>query len=477
MASIVNRNSNIYVVYKLKDNFGNSKQVWESGFESKEAAQDRIDNLKVLLKQGKVVIPNNVTLEQYYPLWLEKKAPKWSPKNYSTYQSHFANHIIPYLGHMQMQKIRTKDIEKLFEILSRTLKSTYIGGVRVRPLESDNSIPPEKKKYLSQYTIRGVDTALRTFFNDAVDEKLLAESPMPKDKPQYEKVEKAIWDDETMAYALSLLEEDNKQLLHLAIHMAFVGALRGGEVTGILINCVDLKNSRVAIRTILQRITKEALKKTRREAISFVFPNVVEDKKVKSCLVLKVPKTKKSVRDMFLTAPLVKEIQQRLDQIRQDKKRLGNQYNDYGLLFCLENGNPIEPALITKWFEAWQKERKENFPELDFHGLRHSGTTSFVAKSHGDYKSVQGITGHSTMEMIEHYTHGQDSARKRLVDRFEESFYNQNHNTFQKNTNPLLTALVEKAKEDATTRTLLLELSNDNPDMQKALLTAILNGS
>ena len=79
--------------------------------------------------------------------------------------------------------------------------------------------------------------------------------------------------------------------------------------------------------------------------------------------------------------------------------------------------------------------------------------------------------------MIEHYTHGQDSARKRLVDRFEESFYNQNHNTFQKNMNPLLAALVEKAKEDATTRTLLLELSNDNPDMQKALLTAILNGS
>ena len=114
MASIVNRNGNIYVVYKLKDNFGNSKQVWESGFESKEAAQDRIDNLKVLLKQGKVVIPNNVTLEQYYPLWLEKKAPKWSPKNYSTYQSQFANHIIHYLGYIQMHKIRTKDIEKLF---------------------------------------------------------------------------------------------------------------------------------------------------------------------------------------------------------------------------------------------------------------------------------------------------------------------------------------------------------------------------
>ena len=80
------------------------------------------------------------------------------------------------------------------------------------------------------------------------------------------------------------------------------------------------------------------------------------------------------------------------------------------------------------------------------------------------------------MEMIEHYTHGQDSARKRLVDRFEESFF-KNHNTFQKNTNPLLAALVARAKEGVTTRTLLLELSNDNPDMQKALLTAILNGS
>ena len=477
MASIVNRNGNIYVVYKLKDKFGKSKQVWESGFESKETAQDRIDHLKVLLKQGKVVVPDSVTLEQYFPLWLEKKASKWSPKNYSTYHSHFTNHIIPHLGHMPMQKIRKKDIENLFETLSRTLKSTYVGGVRVRPLENDDSIPPEKKKYLSQYTIRGVDTALRAFFNDAVDEKLIAESPMPGDKPQYEKVEKAIWDDETMAYALSLLEEDNKPLLHLAIHMAFVGALRNGEAMGILTDRIDLKNGRVAIRTILQRANKEALKKVRRDTISFVFPNAVEDKKAKSCLILKMPKTKNSIRDMLLTGPLVKEIRQRLEQIQQDKERLGKQYNDYGLLFCLENGNPIEPALITKWFEAWQKNRKENFPELNFHGLRHSGTTSFVAKSYGDYKSVQGITGHSTMEMIEHYTHGQDKARQRLVDRFEESFYSQNQNTVQENTNPLLVALVEKAKEDASTRTLLLELSNDNPDMQKALLTAILSES
>lgn len=156
---------------------------------------------------------------------------------------------------------------------------------------------------------------------------------------------------------------------------------------GITIDCIDLDSGHI----YLNKMYKEALKKLKSESIITVFPTIMEGKK--TCLILKAPKTKKSKRFVFMTEPLKQEIIQRIEQIERDKKRLDERYNDYGLLFCLENGNPIEPKLMEKWFKAWQKEHGTHYPALECHGIRHSGSTYKLELSEGDYKSVQGDTG------------------------------------------------------------------------------------
>ena len=56
-----------------------------------------------------------------------------------------------------------------------------------------------------------------------------------------------------------------------------------------------------------------------------------------------------------MTDPLRHEIERKIKQIYKNMEKLGERYNDYNLMFCLENGNPIEPKLIQKLFSEWLK--------------------------------------------------------------------------------------------------------------------------
>ena len=59
-----------------------------------------------------------------------------------------------------------------------------------------------------------------------------------------------------------------------------------------------------------------------------------------------------------------------------------------------------------------------------FHGLRHSSATYQLLQSGGDFKSVQGNTGHSTAAtLMDTYAHTQDKPRLNLTEKIEANFY------------------------------------------------------
>ena len=62
--------------------------------------------------------------------------------------------------------------------------------------------------------------------------------------------------------------------------------------------------------------------------------------------------------------------------------------------------------------------------DLDFDGLRHSSATYQLLKSDGDFKSVQGNTGHATASVLmDTYAHMQDKPRLELTEKIEANFY------------------------------------------------------
>ena len=96
-----------------------------------------------------------------------------------------------------------------------------------------------------------------------------------------------------------------------------------------------------------------------------------------------------------------------------------------GQLFRLPDGLPIAPDVLTKWYRMWRAEHPE-FEKIVFHGLRHSSATYQLLQSGGDFKSVQGNTGHATATVLmDTYAHTQDKPRLELTEKIEADFYSQ----------------------------------------------------
>ena len=183
-------------------------------------------------------------------------------------------------------------------------------------------------------------------------------------------------------------------MLHLAVHLSIVGAMRLGEVCGLRIPDIDFSaydsKGIIYIRQSLQRIKRDTLTRIRSDNIIQVFESQQETSK--SVLILKAPKNKSSKRFVYLTIPLKAELEQWLVLRRQHQQKLGEKYNDHQMLLCWDNGNPVEPVAIRKMFDRWKAENPE-FEKIKFHGLRHSSATYQLLLSNGDIKAVQGGQG------------------------------------------------------------------------------------
>ncbi len=508
MASIVHRYQTYYVSYTIPkglskefyeknglpyDEHKSKRQMWEP-FNNLDAAEERRKKVEIQLEEirqsnGKI---NHLSVIRPIKLWdfvmkefIPSRAKSWQPKTYTMNVGLLTNHVKPHLGEKTIQSVTEGDIRELYETLQHTPKGAYKGGICLLS-EAEMEKPHEESKCLGPTTIHDVALLLGGIFKLALRRNLITEDPLPEYiPPRNEDIQFKIWDDVLMKKALASMPD--QPLLRLAIHLAYVGALRNGETVGISLEELDLKNSRIHITKILQRVSKESLKMAKTSDVLFVFPTIEIEKG--SCLVLKRPKTSSSVRELLTTEPLKNEIEARLKQIQRNKEKLGDQYHDYGLLICLENGNPIEPKLMMKWFQKWQKKQREemgeDYPQLRFHDIRHSSATYYVEHCDGDFKSVQAVTGHKSLDvLLKIYAHATTPARMRLVETFQDKFYSGRkeqglsaifspENAQEKD---VVSTLAILAKDSPEIKDLLLKMCKQSPALQETVLTALLAG-
>ena len=144
--------------------------------------------------------------------------------------------------------------------------------------------------------------------------------------------------------------------------------------------------------------------------------------KYKTSLVLKTPKTKTSVRKIFLPSTVAQMLLERKKQIDEMKELLET---SFGLQLVIlpfvrqtDGGQVINRAL--------KKLIQDNdLPDELFHSFRHASITYKLKWNGGDMKSVQGDSGHARMDMVaDVYSHIIDEDRRYNAQKFEEQFYN-----------------------------------------------------
>jgi len=170
----------------------------------------------------------------------------------------------------------------------------------------------------------------------------------------------------------------------------------------------------------LQCVTRGALDDLGDKGVIKKFPPCIAS--THTALVLKEPKTKTSIRRVYLPKTVAKMLVDRKAEIDELKDLFGDEYIDNDLVFCTSNGRPMESQIIN-W--AFNKLIKDNgFPHVVFHSLRHSSITYKLKLNHGDLKATQGDMGHAQIDMITSvYAHILDEDRKINAQKFESAFY------------------------------------------------------
>lgn len=412
MASIIKRKSKYSVVYTITDENGAKHQKWES-FDSAAAAKKRKAEVEHQQNTNTFIAPTALTLadllDQYVSIY---GVNTWAPSTYEGHKSLIDNYILPLIGDVKLDDINARMMDNFYKRL-KTVKAK--GRPHNKPTDA----------YITPRTIREIHKLLRNAFNQAVKWELMAKNPVQNAiLPKCEENVRDIWDAETLFKAIDLCEDD---ILKLALNLSFACSLRMGELLGLTWDCVEISPESISegkayvyVDKELQRVSREAVSQIEEQGIKFKFPAVFPC--CATVLVLKVPKTKTSVRKVFLPSAVAEMLVERRKAVDEIKELLGDEYKDYNLVFASSSGTPIEGATINRLFDKLIADN--DLPKVVFHSIRHTSTTYKLMLSGGDIKGVQGDTGHAQATMVtERYAHILDDNRRMNAVRFQKEFY------------------------------------------------------
>ena len=120
-------------------------------------------------------------------------------------------------------------------------------------------------------------------------------------------------------------------------------------------------------------------------------------------LVFLPPKTEAGVRTIRLDPATVEAMRTHRTAQDAEKELWGDAYQDEGLVFCRENGTPLDPRGVSQAFQVRRKAAK--LPRTTLHGLRHAAATTLALRVGAHPETARAILGHaSTATTARYYT-------------------------------------------------------------------------
>ncbi|WP_407691023.1 site-specific integrase [Rubrobacter marinus] len=115
-------------------------------------------------------------------------------------------------------------------------------------------------------------------------------------------------------------------------------------------------------------------------------------------------KTKRSRRTVKLTKAANEALRGHLGRQMEEMDRLGDLYQDQGLVFTTDSGAPLNPSNIRNR-NLRPLTRKAALPQIRFHDLRHTCATLLLSRNVHP-KIVQEMLGHATVAItLDTYSH------------------------------------------------------------------------
>ncbi len=333
-------------------------------------AQDKLDKALAEQKQGILATGKDQKLADHLEWWLEEvHKHKIRISSYIRYRSILDNHILPELGHIQLRKLTTRQIQAFY-----------------------NKKLGEKQ---SPSSVHGMHGLLHNALKSAVKWRYIPYNPtdgieLPSNEPQREVVPL------TVEQARVLLKQARGHRLEPFVALALTTGMRHGEIIALRWDDINFEQGTIYIH------------------------RTVDYKGGKYKFVEGDPKTKAGRR----TIPLIQTVRDILlaHRIQQNDARLkaGGLWQENNLVCCSKRGGFLSGADTRESF--YKLLDKAGLPRVHIHDLRHTASTLWQSLGI-DPKVRQEMLGHSDLDItMTVYSHVLPEMQKDAAERINNLF-------------------------------------------------------
>lgn len=328
---------------------------------TKKEAEVELAKFVTEVQNGLVIDGKSLKFSEFVEVWKRDYGSKeLAPTTYKRYCRMLETRILPYFGHLYINKIKPTDIMQFYDLLSRDTQL-----VRKKSNNGKKTLKP-----LSGKTILEHHRLLRAMLHKAIYWQLIVSNPAERvQPPKAKKPKRRYYDDEqckVLLENLTTLGEDQIKYKVAIILTVFTG-VRLGELMGLEWQDVDFKTGIISINRSSQYLAEKG-----------VFT--------------KTPKTESSIRDVAIPEFVVTLLEEYKYWYDNQKALFGELWYDSNRLFVQTDGKPMHPSTISKWFEKFVEQI--GLPVINFHGLRHTNATLLISQNI-DVSVVAARLGHA----------------------------------------------------------------------------------
>jgi integrase len=350
---------------------GKRRQKWHNVRGTKKDAEAELVKQLNALQTGSYVEPTRITVGQFLRRWLDDFAKsKVAAKTFERYDEIVRLHLSPNIGHIRLARLHPLQIQELYSKMLKEGRKDGHGGLSAR-------------------TVLHHHRVLREALQQAVRSLLLSRNPADAVQPPRSEREEVGTLDSKQASQLLALAKGTR--LYLPILIALATGARRGEILALRWKDVDLPSGSA---TILQSLEQ-----------------------TKSGTRFKSPKTKRSARSIQLPAFAVVALKQHKAEQAAQRLKVGEAYQDLGLVVARPDGLPWNPGSFTANFVAFAK--RHGFEGLTYHHLRHTHATLLLGLNVHP-KIVSERLGHShiglTMDTYSHVMPNMQREAAEMID-------------------------------------------------------------
>lgn len=354
---------------------GKRRQPSQGGYATQAEAADGLADFMNLRSEGRWRDDKGITVSQWFDRWLADG--RWEKLTRETYESHLRSVWRKRIGRIRLRDLRKHHIEDVLR--------------EVTAVDED--------RHRSARTLASYRATLRASMAAAIDAGFIASNPAAgtmRSLPGVRRAELNIWEPEQLRLFLAVtVDKRDHRLWRVA---AFTG-LRRAELCGMRWADVDLEGDHPGV-TIRQTVN----------ALAGLQPCIVCNGEHRGAFIKPDPKSDRGRR----WVPLVPEAIAALREHRRNQLEVrlawGEAWSAHDLVFCREDGTPLNPSSLTQNFKAMVEgvrrpgDPKFRLPVIRPHDMRH-GAASLMLAAGVSVEIVAMILGHSPKVTRDIYAH------------------------------------------------------------------------